>query len=110
MRKVYVIGTCDTKGDELRFACACLKRAGAKPILVDVSTAEPDADADVIAETIAAYHPDGKAAVLGLTDRGKAVSAMGEALKLYLLSRKDVGAVLKLREDASGVKVRLAGA
>jgi uncharacterized protein (UPF0261 family) len=96
MRRVYVIGTCDTKGDELRFACACLMRAGAKPMLVDVSTANLDADADVTAETIAAHHPEGKAAVLGLTDRGKAVSAMGEALKRYLLTRKDVGAVLGL--------------
>ncbi|WP_395014777.1 Tm-1-like ATP-binding domain-containing protein [Dongia sp.] len=96
MRKVYVIGTCDTKGDELRFACACIARAGAKPVLVDVSTARPDAEADVTAETVAAYHPQGRAAVLGLTDRGKAVSAMGEALKLYLLARKDLGAVLGL--------------
>jgi uncharacterized protein (UPF0261 family) len=96
MRRVYVIGTCDTKGDELRFACACLARAGAKPMLVDVSTAKPDAEADVTAETIAAHHPEGRSAVLGLTDRGKAVSAMGEALKRYLLTRKDVGAVLGL--------------
>jgi uncharacterized protein (UPF0261 family) len=96
MRRVYVIGTCDTKGEELRFACACLRRAGAKPVLVDVSTANPDADADVTAETVAAHHPDGTTAVLGLTDRGKAVSAMGEALKHYLLARKDVGAVLGL--------------
>jgi len=96
MRRAYVIGTCDTKGDELRFACACIARAGAKPVLVDVSTAAPDAEADVTAETVAAHHPDGKAAVLGLTDRGKAVSAMGEALKRYLLARKDVGAVLGL--------------
>jgi uncharacterized protein (UPF0261 family) len=96
MRKVYVVGTCDTKGDELRFACARITRAGAKSVLVDVSTASPDPDADVTAETVAAYHPGGKAAVLGLTDRGKAVSAMAEALKLYLLSRKDVGAVLGL--------------
>lgn len=96
MRKVYVIGTCDTKGDELRFACACIARAGAKAALVDVSTAKPDPDADVTAETVAAHHPRGKAAVLGLTDRGKAVAAMGEALKLYLLARKDLGAVLGL--------------
>jgi uncharacterized protein (UPF0261 family) len=96
MRRVYVIGTCDTKGEELRFACACLRRAGAKPVLVDVSTANPDAGADVTAEIVAAHHPDGTTAVLGLTDRGKAVSAMGEALKRYLLARKDVGAVLGL--------------
>ena len=96
MRKVYVIGTCDTKGDELRFACACIARAGAKPVLVDVSTTKPDAEADIDAATVAAHHPEGVAAVLGLNDRGKAVSAMGEALKRFLLARKDVGAVLGL--------------
>jgi uncharacterized protein (UPF0261 family) len=96
MRKVYVIGTCDTKGDELRFACASIARAGAKPVLVDVSTARPDPNADVTAETVAAHHPEGKNAVLGLGDRGRAVSAMGEALKRYLLARKDVSAVLGL--------------
>jgi uncharacterized protein (UPF0261 family) len=96
MRRVYVIGTCDTKGDELRFASACIWRAGARAVLVDVSTAAPDPGADVTAERVAAHHPDGKAAVLGLNDRGKAVSAMGEALKHYLLTRKDIGAVLGL--------------
>ena len=96
MRRVYVIGTCDTKGDELRFACACIARAGAKPVLVDVSTAKPDPDADVTAETVAAHHPQGRAAVLGLSDRGQAVAAMGEALKRYLLARKDLGAGLGL--------------
>ena len=55
MRRIYVIGTCDTKGDELRFACACIARAGAKALLVDVSTGTPDASADVTAETIAAH-------------------------------------------------------
>ena len=96
MRKVYVIGTCDTKGDELRFACDCVRRAGARPVLVDVSTAAPDKTADVMAETVADHHPKGRAAVLGHTDRGQAVSAMAEALKHYLLSRNNVGAVLGL--------------
>jgi uncharacterized protein (UPF0261 family) len=96
MPKVYVIGTCDTKGDELRFACDCVKRAGGKPVLVDVSTATPDGNADVTAGEVASHHPHGKSAVLGLSDRGTAVTAMAEALKHYLLSRKDVGAVLGL--------------
>jgi uncharacterized protein (UPF0261 family) len=96
MRRVYVIGTCDTKGDELRFARACIARAGAQPVLVDVSTARPDPQADVSAETVAACHPGGRGAVLGLTDRGQAVAAMGEALTRYLLARKDLGAVLGL--------------
>ena len=94
--RAYVVGTCDTKGDELRFACDCLRRAGVKAVLVDVSTAAPEARVDVTAETVAGHHPDGRAAVLGLGDRGRAVSAMAEALRRYLLARKDVGAVLGL--------------
>ena len=94
--KVYVIGTCDTKGAELRFACDCVARAGAGPVLVDVSTATPDQDADVTAETVAGHHPKGKGAVLGHSDRGQAVTAMAEALTRYLLSRTDIGAVLGL--------------
>jgi uncharacterized protein (UPF0261 family) len=96
MSKVYVIGTCDTKGDELRFACDCVSRAGAAPVLVDISTATPDSGADVLAETVASCHPGGVSAVLGLSDRGEAVSAMAEALKRYLLGRDDIGAVLGL--------------
>src|ERR1044071_4882538 len=96
MSRGYVIGTCDTKGDELRFACDCVRKAGEKPVLVDVSTATPDPSADVTAETVASHHPKGKKAVLGLSDRGQAVSAMAEALTCYLLSRKDIGAVLGL--------------
>jgi uncharacterized protein (UPF0261 family) len=96
MSKVYVIGTCDTKGDELRFACDCIRKAGAKPILVDVSTAKPDESADVTAEIVADRHPKGRSAVLGVADRGQAVSAMAEALRRYLLTRKDIGAVLGL--------------
>jgi len=96
MSRVYVAGTCDTKGEELRFACDCIRRAGATVVLVDVSTAAPDQSADVTAATVADYHPDGAAAVLGQGHRGQAVTAMAEALKEYLLSRRDIGAVLGL--------------
>ncbi len=96
MPQVYVIGTCDTKGEELRFACACLRRAGARPRLVDVSTMAPDDRADVAAAEVAGHHPGGRDAVLGQTDRGRAVGAMAEALRRYLLSRRDIGAVLGL--------------
>lgn len=96
MQQVYVAGTCDTKGEELRFACGCIRRAGANPVLIDVSTAVPDSSADVTAATVAACHPEGADAVFGHKDRGRAVAAMAEALKRYLLSRRDIGAVLGL--------------
>ena len=66
MSKVYVIGTCDTKEAELRFAADCVRRAGAAPVLVDVGTKGASLAADVSAAEIAAHHPQGAAAVLGL--------------------------------------------
>ncbi len=96
MAKVYVVGTMDTKGEELRFAADCVRRAGAVPVLVDVGTREAGQGADVTAMEIAARHPDGVGAVLGLDDRGKAVAGMAEALSRWLLARDDIGAVLGL--------------
>ena len=96
MGRVYVIGTVDTKGEELRFAAECVRRAGAAPVLVDVGTKGPGRGADVTAAEIAAHHPEGSGAVLGLEDRGKAVGGMAEALTRWLVAGTDVGAVLGL--------------
>ena len=92
--RVYVIGTCDTKGDDLKFACECFRAIDVEVVLVDVSTAAPFGYADVTATEVAACHPEGASAVLGQTDRGQAVSAMGIALKRYLLAQQDVAGVL----------------
>jgi uncharacterized protein (UPF0261 family) len=89
MSLVYVIGTLDTKGEELRYAARCVEMAGARAKLVDVSTGEGSGE-------VADFHPEGRAAVLGLKDRGQAVAAMGLALSRYLQSRSDIGAVLGL--------------
>lgn len=96
MAKVYVVGTMDTKGEELRFAADCVRRAGAVPVLVDVGTREAGTGADVTAMEIAALHPEGAGAVLGIDDRGKAVAGMAEALSRWLVARDDIGAVLGL--------------
>ena len=95
-KPVYVIGTFDTKGDELFYAAGRVKAAGAKAITVDVSTTPSSAKCDVSAQTVAAHHPKGVAAVLDLTDRGAAVSAMAEALTQFMLAQKNVGAILGL--------------
>ncbi|MBR0663049.1 UPF0261 family protein [Roseomonas hellenica] len=94
MKKVYVIGTMDTKAEELRFAAACVRGAGAEPVLVDVGTKRPVLGADFAADEIAAHHPEGSGVVLGLDDRGKAIAGMAEALTRWLAARTDVGAVL----------------
>ena len=96
MKPVYVIGTCDTKEAELRYAVAQVMAAGAPALLVDISTTPSTAKTDVTPEMVAKHHPSGADAVLGHADRGKAVSAMAEALGCFLLSRNDIGAVLGL--------------
>ena len=96
MGKVYIIGTLDTKEAELRYAMRRAEKAGAKVVLVDVSTGPGKKKADVSAREVARHHPEGEAAVLGVSDRGAAVGAMAEALSFFLKARKDVGAVLGL--------------
>jgi uncharacterized protein (UPF0261 family) len=96
MPKVYVVGTMDTKEPELRYAAEQVRAAGAEAVLVDVGTQRAGVGADVTAAVVATHHPEGSGAVLGLTDRGKAVSAMAKALSRYLATRSDIGAVLGL--------------
>jgi uncharacterized protein (UPF0261 family) len=95
-KTVYVIGTCDTKEDELRYAVERVLAAGAPALLVDISTTPSTAKADITPEMVARHHPLGPDQVLGYQDRGRAVTAMAEALSLLLLSRDDIGAVLGL--------------
>lgn len=108
MGKVYIIGTLDTKEAELRYARRRAEKAGAKVVLVDVSTTPGKAKADVSAREVARHHPRGEAAVLGLADRGAAVGAMAEALARFMVSRKDVGAVLGLGGSGNTVIVTTA--
>jgi uncharacterized protein (UPF0261 family) len=96
MQRVYVIGTCDTKGAELAYAKACIKAAGVPAVLVDVGTTGGEASADVSARAVAAHHPGGASAVFGTGDRGLAVTAMSEALAAFLATREDIGGVLGL--------------
>jgi uncharacterized protein (UPF0261 family) len=96
VNRVYVIGTCDTKEAELRYAAERVRAAGASTVLVDISTTPSTAAADVTPEMVAMHHPKGAGAVLGHADRGRAVAAMADALAAYLLSRTDIGAVLGL--------------
>ena len=98
MRRIYVIATADTKGDELDYTAACIRAAGAEVLAVDVATL-PNAEAErfaIGAATVASFHPRGADAVFGAGDRGSAVAAMGEALERFLLKRDDIAGVVGL--------------
>lgn len=80
-RSVYAIATMDTKGSELRYVADCLQRAGIAVKTVDVGTLDPPTEPpDVSREEVLAGQslPDDG-------DRGTAVTAMGDALREYLV-------------------------
>ena len=59
MKRVYVTGTADTKGQELQYVKSLIEAAGVPALLVDVGIKTPKIAVDVAAAEIAALHPKG---------------------------------------------------
>ena len=79
-----VVGTCDTKGEDLRYVKKLIEAAKVRVKLIDVSTKSAGKGADVSATKISACHPKGAKAVTGTDDRGEAVAAMSEAFAAWV--------------------------
>jgi uncharacterized protein (UPF0261 family) len=94
-RRVYVAGTCDTKGRELAYVAELVRAAGVPAVLVDLSTREGGRAADIAAEAVAAYHPEGSGAVF-TGDRGRSISSMAVAFERFMMSRDDVAGLIGL--------------
>ena len=80
---VFIIGTVDTKGEELAFLASLLESQHIPCKVVDVSTQLHELPPDISQKEIASYHEKGSA-ILELTDRGQAITFMSEALSAYL--------------------------
>ena len=87
MGAVYVVGTLDTKRDELLYVREVIEATGLTTVLVDVGTSDHASTADVTPDEVAHHHPDGPAAVSS-SDRGEAVGAMAVAFESYVRSRE----------------------
>ena len=88
-RSVYAIATMDTKGMELNYIADCLRAAGVAVTTVDVGTLDPpcitpDVDRGQVLGSAEMPHSD---------DRGTAVTAMGAALRRYLVEQWEAGNV-----------------
>lgn len=94
MKRVYVVGTADTKGEELAYLAGCVEAAGGTAVRIDVGTRPSAVPVDVSARTVAACHPQGPDAVLGTDDRGTAVGAMGTAFAHYVRGRDDIAGIV----------------
>lgn len=95
-RRAYVVGTFDTKGNELHYIAGLIRAVGVATITVDVGTQSDTRDVDMRAVEIADCHPDGREAVLSARDRSVAVTAMTEALRRWIAGRTDVGGMICL--------------
>ncbi|WP_214473645.1 Tm-1-like ATP-binding domain-containing protein [Mesorhizobium sp. dw_380] len=94
MKRIYVVGTADTKGEELAFLADAIAATGAAVSRIDVGTRDATVLADVTAKEIASHHPAGGTAVLGGNDRGAAVAAMGLAFTRFVQTRGDIAAII----------------
>jgi len=96
MKKAYVIGTCDTKYRELAYVKELIERAGVEAVLVDVGIFRHDNHVDIPNHVVAACHPTNPGFLSGIEDRGLAVTAMSEALRVFLAAKEDLAGVIGL--------------
>ncbi|NUF50119.1 Tm-1-like ATP-binding domain-containing protein [Gilliamella sp. ESL0250] len=96
-RTIYLVATLDTKREEIVYIKNLLDLKNLNCKIVDISTQPHQYNhlAAIVAETVASYHPNGKQAVF-CGDRGKAIVAMADAFKLFLMAQNDVEAILGL--------------
>ena len=106
--RIYLVGTFDTKAEELGYLAEAIVAAGGAPCRVDVGTGPSDAEVDVTSAEVASHHPDGAAAVHGTRDRGKAVAAMGAAFVRFIAARDDISAIIAIG-GGGGTSIATAG-
>jgi uncharacterized protein (UPF0261 family) len=94
VKRIYVVGTADTKGEELDFLAERIASAGGKPVLVDIGTTAHGRAVDVSAGEVAAGASGNIRADLASGDRGRAVAAMATAFAGFLRTRIDIGGVI----------------
>jgi uncharacterized protein (UPF0261 family)/ABC-type branched-subunit amino acid transport system ATPase component len=90
---VLVVGTLDTKGEELRFIRDLVKASGLRTRLVDVSTSGKPATTDVTAQEIALNHPRGGPGVFN-GERGAAVGAMAAAFEAWIRRQSGIAGII----------------
>jgi uncharacterized protein (UPF0261 family)/ABC-type branched-subunit amino acid transport system ATPase component len=90
---VLVVGTLDTKGEELRFLADILRGHGHRTRIVDLSTAGRPSSADVPPHQVAAFHRRGAAGVF-TGDKATAVPAMADAFEAWIRRQSGIAGVL----------------
>lgn len=104
MQRIYVVGTADTKGEELAYLAGLIRDAGATPCVVDVGIRAATILVDVTAREVAGAAADR----IFTDDRGTAVAAMADAFAAWLAARGDVAGVIGIG-GSGGTSIVTAG-
>ena len=91
MKRILLVGTADTKGEELAYLGAAIAEAGGSATIVDVGIGEPNCAVDISRAQVAGARAD---SILAGRDRGAAVAAMGEAFETFLADFAAFDAIL----------------
>jgi uncharacterized protein (UPF0261 family) len=108
MKRIFVVGTADTKGEELVYLAERIGAAGGHPLIVDIGMRRPAVDVGIAAQEVAAFHPLGGDAVFSAEDRGAAMAAMGEAFARFVRSRDDIAGIVGIG-GGNGTSIATAG-
>ncbi len=94
MKQIYVVGTADTKGEELAYLAGCIEAVGGFPVIVDVGTTPPSITPDIASAEVALHGPGDITESLASGDRGRAVAAMTAAFARFTALHSDIGAII----------------
>lgn len=94
MKRIYVVGTADTKGEELDYLAAQIAALGAAPVRVDVGTTPAGIAVEISAAEVARHGTDTTQAELASGDRGSAVAAMADAFSRFITTRNDIAGII----------------
>jgi len=108
MKRIYIVGTADTKGAELAFLRSVVAGTGASPVLVDVGTRACPIEVDIGADEVARAHERGAEAVLGTDERGIAVASMAEAFRSFVSTLTDLDGIVGIG-GSGGTSIVTAG-
>lgn len=89
MKRIFLVGTADTKGEELSYLYEILAGGDIDVARVDVGTSASDASYEFPSEDVAARNPDGRESVFGTQDRGISVAAMTVAFEQFCQHNAD---------------------
>ena len=94
MRTIYIVGTCDTKYEELKYLKQKITENDVKAKLIDVSTTINKNNADISNNEIAKFLPEGINSIFKEKNRGVAIENMSKALKLFISNLNDLAGLI----------------